>query len=226
MENRTRFDLNAAIENWKQELTAQASLTAEVRHELETHLRDAIAGFQQNKFCDEEAFWLARRRIGHPQQIAEEFMKANPLAVWRERVFWMTISLVGSYVFMTWKDFLWSWFNQSDWVQCLFLIPVMMIIGTIVAVRRGRVPDPSSFEAMASWKIAGGLFAILAITVLTAYWRGHNLPSGGEGIGAFMIIGANIALVTSWFSNAVWPLVMVLILASTLKRKARTPKRA
>ena len=47
MENQTRFNLNDAIESWRQELTAQTSLTAEVRHELETHLRDAITAFQQ-----------------------------------------------------------------------------------------------------------------------------------------------------------------------------------
>ena len=80
MENQTRFNLNDAIENWRQELAAQASLTAEVRRELEAHLRDAIAGFQQHGLNDEESFSLARRRIGQPQQLSEEFVKANPAA--------------------------------------------------------------------------------------------------------------------------------------------------
>jgi hypothetical protein len=94
MENQTRYDLNAAIESWRQELAVQASLTAEVRRELETHLRDAITGFRQRGLNDEESFWLARRRVGQPPQIAEEFTKANPATVWRERIFWTAVILL------------------------------------------------------------------------------------------------------------------------------------
>ena len=89
MENQTRFDLNAAIENWRNELAAQPNLASDDRRELETHLRDAIAGFQQRGLNDEESFWLARRRVGQPQQLGEEFVKADPAKVWRERMFWM-----------------------------------------------------------------------------------------------------------------------------------------
>ena len=95
MENQTRFDLNAAVENWRNELAAQANLTSDDRRELETHLRDAIAGFQQRGLNDEESFWLACRRVGQPQQLVEEFVKTNPAKVWRERVFWMAIQFGG-----------------------------------------------------------------------------------------------------------------------------------
>ena len=94
MENQTRYNLNAAIESWRQELAAQANLTAEVRRELETHLRDVIAGFQQHGLNDEESFWLARRRVGQPQQLGEEFAKADPAKIWRERIFWTAVILL------------------------------------------------------------------------------------------------------------------------------------
>jgi hypothetical protein len=93
MENQTRHDLNAAIENWRRELAAQASLTPDVRRELETHLRDAIAGFRQRGLNDEESFWLACRRVGQPQQLGEEFVKADPARIWRERMFWMCLAV-------------------------------------------------------------------------------------------------------------------------------------
>jgi hypothetical protein len=93
MENQTRFDLNAAIENWRQELAAQPNLASDDRRELETHLRDAVAGFQQRGLNDKESFWLARHRVGQPEQLAEEFVKADPAAVWRERVFWMWLAV-------------------------------------------------------------------------------------------------------------------------------------
>jgi hypothetical protein len=92
MENQTRYDLNAAVENWRNELAAQPNLASDDRRELETHLRDAIAGFQQRGLNDEESFWLACRRIGQPQQLGEEFVKADSNAVWRERVFWMALA--------------------------------------------------------------------------------------------------------------------------------------
>ena len=93
MENQTRFDLNAAIESWRQELAAQPNLTSDDRRELETHLRDAITGFQQRGLNEEESFWLARRRVGQPQQLSDEFAKADPAKVWRERVFWMWLAV-------------------------------------------------------------------------------------------------------------------------------------
>lgn len=93
MENQTRFDLNAAIESWRNELAAQPNLASDDRRELEAHLRDAIAGFQQRGLNDEESYWLARRRVGQPQQLGEEFVKADPAKVWRERVFWMWLAV-------------------------------------------------------------------------------------------------------------------------------------
>jgi hypothetical protein len=93
MENQTRYNLNAAVEKWRNELAAQPNLAADDRRELETHLRDAIAGFQQRGLNDEESFWLARRRVGQPQQLGEEFVKADPAKVWRERAFWAVLVL-------------------------------------------------------------------------------------------------------------------------------------
>jgi hypothetical protein len=81
MENQTRFDLNAAIENWRNELAAQPNHASDDRRELETHLRDAIAGFQQQGLNDAEAFCLARHRGGQPQHLGEEFVKSNPATV-------------------------------------------------------------------------------------------------------------------------------------------------
>ena len=94
MEHQTGFNLNGALENWRQELGSQAALTADNRRELETHLRDALAELQTRGLNDEESFWLARRRVGQPQQIAEEFAKADPVKVWRERAFWIVCGIL------------------------------------------------------------------------------------------------------------------------------------
>ncbi len=93
METRTRFDLGNAIQGWREELAAQPGLTPEEQRELETHLRDSVAGLRQRGLNDEDSFWLACRRVGHPQKLAEEFAKADPARVWRERVFWLAIGI-------------------------------------------------------------------------------------------------------------------------------------
>jgi hypothetical protein len=94
MENQTRFSLNTAIENWRNELATQPNLANDDRRELETHLRDAIADFQQRGLNGEESFWLARRRVGQPQQLGEEFVKADPAKAWRERFFSMALGMI------------------------------------------------------------------------------------------------------------------------------------
>ena len=102
MENQTRFDLNAAVENWRQELAAQPPLTPDNRRELETHLRDALTELKARGLGDEESFWLARRRVGQPKQLMEEFAKANPAEIWRSRILW---SLVVLFVVYFWRSF-------------------------------------------------------------------------------------------------------------------------
>jgi hypothetical protein len=92
MENQTRFDLNAAVENWRQELAAQPPLAPDNRRELETHLRDALAELKARGLNDEESFWLARRRVGQPQNLGEEFGKIDLAIAWRERLFWICLA--------------------------------------------------------------------------------------------------------------------------------------
>src|SRR6266853_3624592 len=95
METQTGFDLIASITKWRQELTAQAGLTLDDRRELEAHLQDSVADLRHLGLNDEEAFWLARRRVGVPQQLSEEFVKENPARVWRERLLWIALALLG-----------------------------------------------------------------------------------------------------------------------------------
>jgi hypothetical protein len=109
MENQTRFNLNAAVESWRQELAAQPNLASDDRRELETHLRDAIVGFRQHGLNDEESFWLARRRVGQPQQLGKEFKKANtshwnrPLAITAWAIFIISFFLPSYGRFRGWQ---------------------------------------------------------------------------------------------------------------------------
>src|SRR5258708_1857063 len=108
METQTRFDLSAAIANWQLELAGKPDLIPSVRRELETHLRDTIAELQGRGLNNEESFWLARRRVGHPQLLGEEFAKANPSNAWRERTFWMASALLAVSLWSTFCSSLWA----------------------------------------------------------------------------------------------------------------------
>lgn len=94
------FDLNRALESWRQGLAAQPQLSADDRRELERHLADSMADLQGRGLSQEESFWLAQRRIGRPQQLAEEFEKVDIAKVWRERLFWIW------FAFFSWQIFI------------------------------------------------------------------------------------------------------------------------
>jgi hypothetical protein len=140
METQTCYDLNGAIENWRDQLAAQPNLTAEVRRELETHLRDAIAGFQQRGLNDEESFWLACKRVGQPPQLGEEFVKVDPAAIWRERVFWMAFAFVLIDIWKTFTDdlfaFITNLFNKHYSIPIVhsMAIPLSYSCFTILSV--------------------------------------------------------------------------------------------
>ena len=86
MENQTCFDLNAALENWRMELAAQPSLSAENRRELETHLRDTFAEMKVRGLSEEESFRLASKKLGQLPHIGKEFQK-NKVLIKRRRAF-------------------------------------------------------------------------------------------------------------------------------------------
>jgi hypothetical protein len=68
--------MNAAVESWREELSAQPGLTAEIRRELDAHLQDCMAAFRQRGLGELEAFQMAIQRVGQPKQIGIEFKKA------------------------------------------------------------------------------------------------------------------------------------------------------
>jgi hypothetical protein len=237
MENQTRFNLNAALENWRQELAGQANLTAEVRRELETHLRDAIAELCQRGLNEEESFGLARRRVGQPEQLAEEFVKADPAAVWRERVFWMATGALAALFLLTTTTPLITIISYCfpsagkivDELTLSLMLWVLQILGITFLIVRGNMNLQSSL--LASFFKDRFRFAIMTISVLLiaktfcatimlwVYVASRNVHGFNGGPSAF--IGNYV------FASLVFELVPVAILIWLLPTQNRkTPKRA
>ena len=66
MGNQTSFNLNDEIARWRSQMLARESISSENVRELETHLRDTVTSLTSSNLTEEEAFWLAERRLGSP----------------------------------------------------------------------------------------------------------------------------------------------------------------
>ena len=239
MENQTRFDLNAAIESWRQELAAQPNLASGDRRELETHLRDAIAGFQQRGLSDEESFWLARRRVGQPPQLGEEFVKTDPAKVWRERVFWMALALIA---ISLWREIVpillvplpWSYSGFAELKDPLLrriagsiqypLLMTLPILGCVIllacgGMRRGVAMLQSLFFQSRLRFIAGMGALIVVITVCE-----ELIISPGGPSARFSYFGA---FAHNFLNGSTLPLALTILIAWLMPTQNRKkPKSA
>jgi len=93
MENQTSFDLNLAIERWREELGQSQAFRTENLDELEAHLRDSVTRLQTHGLSVEEAFLVAGRRIGKNGPLEAEFAKINGQAVWLDRFLWLLLGV-------------------------------------------------------------------------------------------------------------------------------------
>lgn len=89
METAAEFDLNKAIQAWRQKLSTCPAVRPADTDELEVHLRDSITALESKGLAPQEAFWVAAGRLGTAETLAAEFGKINLEQVWLERLLWM-----------------------------------------------------------------------------------------------------------------------------------------
>jgi hypothetical protein len=93
MEATTPFDLNPAIQNWRQQLAESPAFSGENLDELEVHLRDSVARLQGCGLSVEEAWIIATKRIGKSATLETEFSRVNQTTVWGWRALWMLLGI-------------------------------------------------------------------------------------------------------------------------------------
>jgi hypothetical protein len=93
MANETSFDLNVAIQRWRENLAQSPAFRSENLNELESHLRDSVAALQAKGLSAEEVFIIAARRLGTCKALEAEFGKVNRKILWADRVLWMLVGL-------------------------------------------------------------------------------------------------------------------------------------
>ncbi|HTY88200.1 MAG TPA: hypothetical protein VMB80_12100 [Candidatus Acidoferrum sp.] len=93
MENPVAFDLNRAIQLWRENLASSPSFCGENLDELAAHLRDSVATLQAHGLSVDEAFLVASRRIGTVSSLESEFAKVNQKSLWLDRGLWILIAV-------------------------------------------------------------------------------------------------------------------------------------
>jgi hypothetical protein len=231
METQTRFDLNAAIQNWRQELAGQPNLTAETRRELETHVRDTMAELQRRGLNDEESFWLARRRVGQPNELGEEFGKADPFQARREGVLGIAVAFFALYLWQDLADLLRlaifpqyvMKFGVSAVIRALFYLPVAWLA---VFVAQGHAT-----KAFMAWRsiirsrgrfLVVACFSLLAIKTLLVALSLATIPAGTKRVWP-LGLGSELLLI---LSTLLWPAALIAIIVWLVPMKeSRTYKR-
>ncbi len=156
MEHQDRFDLAKALLAWRQDCASRPGISDEDARELESDLRERVADLLKDAHSEAEAFAKAVRQMGSPGELAREFARENPFAVWRERLFWIIT----------------AGFAVSIWGH--------LVNGTIMWIYNTLgVLLPVTFPV---WASLTGDIPILAVAVLLAMGRLQNLSGAVAGL--------------------------------------------
>jgi len=110
------FDLDQSIAHWQRGLAAAGPVTQSEVEELTTHLVEQVRELQETGLSEEESFLIASRRLGDAQSLADEFVSADPLRKWVQRVLW---GLIGVTVLLGATSLYAStmWLAEGGWTQ-------------------------------------------------------------------------------------------------------------
>ena len=241
MGTQSSFNLNKASLGWREEL-ARHGITPAEANELESHLYDAMAELQQHGLSEEEAFWIARHRLGPAPDLAEQFAKADPGRVWKDRIFWAAaLSLSG----LLWMRVWGFWFANlhssagvsGSWsnalLQILTLLPLMLVAFLLI---RGRLqsfcswvarPFRSQFEfaRILAWVLLGflGVMSIQLLQQADSLFQPVVVTQFRGGLRQFAIQAVEWKAHTNFWgtllANAAWPAALVLLMFSAARRR-------
>lgn len=111
MENPTSFDLNQAIQQWRERLSNAPAFRGSDVDELEDHLRDTTSSLMLRGLSAQESFWVAQHRLGSDNLLTGEFSKTNRAQIWMDRALWM---VVGSLSLGTLSEIAYSVIRTAD----------------------------------------------------------------------------------------------------------------
>ena len=180
----TPFDLNRTIQHWRENLAQSPAFRSENVAELESHLRDSVAGLQTHGLSAEEAFMVAAKRIGKGTTLETEFAKVNGQSVWLDRLLWIVIAVQGWLVIST---------------ATISLVTVAA--GAAVAINHAL---PNFGVQQVSDEFVRGVFGLLVFPAPTmaaaaVVWWLLNRSSGRLGVACKKLLRRPVALALTLF---------------------------
>ena len=91
-------DVEKRIEQWRVDLAGSELLGRSDVRELESHLREEMEHLKAAGLSPEEAFLVARRRLGDLAALEEEFAKVGPHRRLTSRLSWMATGVLAYYL--------------------------------------------------------------------------------------------------------------------------------
>jgi len=89
------FNLASQIRSWREHLAGEGVYSPSDLDELEAHLREEMVILVGKGLSEQEALAVARMRVGDPKELAQEFAKVNAGLVFKRRLFWMGLGVLG-----------------------------------------------------------------------------------------------------------------------------------
>jgi hypothetical protein len=217
MENQNCFDLEQALRAWGADCASRPGISADNARELESDLRERVADFIKQGLNEKEAFSKGLRQVGSPGELAREFGRENPIAVWRERLFWIVA----------------AGFGVSVW-SLLTAGPIWLFVSTFADL----LPLPHGACVSLASNLPLLAFAVLVATGrlenvaarMRFFGRGHLALSGACLLAAGLVVrlfGPNRltapeSLLVMAIVLSLWPLTL-LCLGIGLFRPGRAP---
>ena len=176
--SKSMFELETAIENWKQTFGKNDVVGSEEAFELEEHLRELIVDLGKHGLSQREAFMVGADRLGHPSELEHEYAKVNVASQWRRRFFWMlsgyiTMSVLGSIisvmVAITGTGMAVAGAGGALSAVAMNAVMVLAWIGLpIVAIRQFQQRSGHGERFIVKWLVAVGVIMVVAPIITSA----------------------------------------------------------
>lgn len=226
-------DVEARIEQWRADLAGSESLRQSNATELQAHLREEMERLKTAGLRDDEAFLIARRRLGDTDVLKERPAAADPRQLVSNRLYWMILGILSYYVLGPLGRFL--------------SLPTAYL-----AYHAGLRGAPLAYFDAVADTLVYVLIVYLLMRYVASHWRSRIMTKGIVGSICVGVLAASVNLLSgliaglvgnriwSWFMRStehqvttlpevpgalVWCATMMFLFAGTLavfSRRSRT----
>jgi len=114
-ENNIEFNIHDHINNWFVQLKSEPSITESDSEELKSHLLDMIDGLRNAGLDEEEAFWVASKRMGSCLEWKVDYEEVNKPLIQMRRSLFILAGVLAYFL-------LYNFIKSTSKLLCIFLL--------------------------------------------------------------------------------------------------------